>query len=81
MSWFSRLFRSAKKQAERKAEEIINSDEFKEVVSKELRKKIVDAVNRKIDIPIMTERQEAILFGLIYDVLSSAGLKFIKSKI
>ena len=81
MSWFGNLFRSAKKQAQREAEKIIKSQDFRETIEKELRKKIVDAVNRRVDIPIMTERQEAVLFGVIYDVLTTAGIKFIKSKI
>jgi len=81
MGWFKNLFKTGQKIAQDKAEEIIKSQEFKETVEKALRKKIVDAVNRKVDIPIMTERQEAVLFGVIYDVLTTAGIKFIKSKI
>lgn len=81
MSWFTDLFKTGKKAAQDKAEEIINSDELKEIIHTQARKSIVDAINKKIDIPIMTERQEGIMFGFFYDALTNGGIKFIKEQI
>jgi len=44
-------------------------DQIKNNVSKD---KVIAAINSKVDLPKLSEAQEAALFGVIYDILISS---------
>ena len=81
MGWLKKLWGGAKREAKKEAVNIIRSPELASYLENQFKNKAVNMINRKLDIPLLNEKQEAVLYGIIYDVFIGAATNFIKKKI
>jgi len=68
-------------EVKKKAADMIESPEFEEMLGHTLKQKIVGRVNEKINLPVLNEEQEAVLFSVVYDAVKMVGVSFIRSKL
>ena len=87
MNIFKRIFRFGKKTAKKaepvikEAEKVLDTEEFKDKLAAEIRRQVVEAINKKMDIPVLNEKQEAFFIGVAYDAVTKFGINYLKEKL
>ena len=87
-NWIKNVFKRPKRELkaevlvlENKVLDVMKSKELKEMLDHEMKKVIVDALNRRINFPVLNEKAEAWLIGQVYDKLKNVVISFVKKKL
>lgn len=67
--WLKKIFRRNKDKIKKKISKALDSEVLRIKIEETLREKFIKKANEKINLPILDERQEAVLIGLAYDLI------------
>lgn len=67
--WFRKKSKDVASIAKKEINKVLDMDSLRSEIESELRRTFISKANEKINLPILNERQEAVLIGLAYDIV------------